>query len=441
MTRPAPFAIATAIVIGLAAVLAPSPLVRPAAALGVLANPDTLSTRHDRTATVPAPGVLANDITILGTTAVLVSGTTNGTVNLAANGGYTYNPVAGFVGTDVFRYRDSGLLTNTVSVTITVTNAAPVAVNDSYTATTAVTLVVPAPGVLANDQDSDGDALTASIVSGSGNGSLSLSSNGAFTFTSGGSFTGIRTFSYRVSDGLLWSGSATVSIQVNAPSPTPTPTPTPTPAPTPTPTPTPAPTPTPTPAPAPVPTIPLPTIPLPTIPLPTIPIPTIPIPIGTPQPTSTVPASGNPSATPTSAATPDASSSAAATSSDAPGGLPPAPSSSTEPAPTGSSASGSGIGPSGTGGSDGSSLTIAGGNVDPFGLLDVGLGGFDGLDWAVPALALTVPGLLLMLAVLAQLAASALWLPVVRRWLGGFGVGRRRRRAGPDDVPRIATKP
>jgi hypothetical protein len=33
-----------------------------------------------------------------------------------------------------------------------------------------------------------------------------------------------------------------------------------------------------------------------------------------------------------------------------------------------------------------------------------------------------------MLAVLAQLSTGALWLPVVRRWLGGFGLGRRRRR-------------
>ncbi|HEY8847095.1 MAG TPA: hypothetical protein VIM24_10580 [Candidatus Limnocylindrales bacterium] len=58
----------------------------------------------------------------------------------------------------------------------------------------------------------------------------------------------------------------------------------------------------------------------------------------------------------------------------------------------------------------------------------------------MPALALTVPGLLLMLAILAQLAASALWLPVVKRWLGGFGVGRRRR-ARPDDGAPVAAKP
>jgi len=55
--------------------------------------------------------------------------------------------------------------------------------------------------------------------------------------------------------------------------------------------------------------------------------------------------------------------------------------------------------------------------------------GFDDIDWAVPALTLTVPGLLLMLAVLAQLSASAVWLPFVRRWLGTFGLARRHRRS------------
>jgi hypothetical protein len=67
------------------------------------------------------------------------------------------------------------------------------------------------------------------------------------------------------------------------------------------------------------------------------------------------------------------------------------------------------------------------GDGAPFDLTSAGLGSFDGIDWAVPALALTVPGLLLMLAVFAQVSVGALWLPVVRRWLGSFGVGRRRR--------------
>jgi hypothetical protein len=50
------------------------------------------------------------------------------------------------------------------------------------------------------------------------------------------------------------------------------------------------------------------------------------------------------------------------------------------------------------------------------------------LVWAVPSLVLTAPGLLLLLAILAQIGGAAAWLPVVRRKLGAFGIGRRRQR-------------
>jgi hypothetical protein len=43
------------------------------------------------------------------------------------------------------------------------------------------------------------------------------------------------------------------------------------------------------------------------------------------------------------------------------------------------------------------------------------------LVWAVPSFALAVPGLLLLLAILAQVAGAAAWLPVARRKLGAFG--------------------
>jgi hypothetical protein len=60
-------------------------------------------------------------------------------------------------------------------------------------------------------------------------------------------------------------------------------------------------------------------------------------------------------------------------------------------------------------------------------IVDGQLGGLDALvDFAVPSLVLTVPGLLVMLAVLAQGFVGALWLPVARRWLGGFGLRRQR---------------
>jgi hypothetical protein len=64
----------------------------------------------------------------------------------------------------------------------------------------------------------------------------------------------------------------------------------------------------------------------------------------------------------------------------------------------------------------------------PVGAVDVGglgLGGVDAIvDWAVPSLVLGVPGILLVLAVGAQVLGGALWVPIVRRGLRGVGVRR-----------------
>jgi hypothetical protein len=51
-------------------------------------------------------------------------------------------------------------------------------------------------------------------------------------------------------------------------------------------------------------------------------------------------------------------------------------------------------------------------------------GGF--LAWSYPALVLSVPGALLLLAIGAQAIGALAWLPLVRRRLGGFGFRGRR---------------
>jgi hypothetical protein len=50
---------------------------------------------------------------------------------------------------------------------------------------------------------------------------------------------------------------------------------------------------------------------------------------------------------------------------------------------------------------------------------------FAGFEWAVPALVLTVPGILIVIAVVVQTMIGLVWLPVARRSLDG---DRRRRR-------------
>jgi VCBS repeat-containing protein len=94
-------------------------------------------------------------------------------------------------------------------------NAAPVAQDDAYTTGYGTTLVVTtADDVLANDSDSDGDALVAVLESAPTKGSLTLNANGTFTYTPNAATSGIDTFTYRASDGLAASNVATVTITV-----------------------------------------------------------------------------------------------------------------------------------------------------------------------------------------------------------------------------------
>ena len=433
---------------------------REAAALSLIAVPDTLSIVHDHTTAVPAPGVLANDVVVLGTKAVLDSPTTHGTVALASNGGYTYDPDPGFVGTDVFRYHDfDGLLpTNTTTVTITVKNNAPTAGNDRWSANAGRRETIDPPGVLENDDDPNGDALQAKLVAGPAHGSLTFRANGGFDYTAVPGFDGDDTFTYVATDGIANSATATVTMHVSASGSTPMPTASPPPTPTPTPIPTPPPTPRPTPPPTPRPTpslpLPTPTLPLPTVslpPLPSVSLPPVVLPTPPTTATPTPPPTARPTPTPTGGATPSPAPGASSTSTD-PGATPSPGTGAGSGGSGGAGGSGGGGGPggangSGTGGGGGSvavgSGPGSGGGSDADGpvfsvggdgptpvvpIVNAGLAGFDGIDWAVPALTLTVPGILLMLAVLAQLSAGAIWLPFVRRWLGAIGPSRRRRR-------------
>lgn len=67
--------------------------------------------------------------------------------------------------------------------------------------------------VLTNDTDPDGNTLTALLVSGPSNGSLSFAADGAFTYTPALDYNGPDSFVYAASDGAL-STNATVNITV-----------------------------------------------------------------------------------------------------------------------------------------------------------------------------------------------------------------------------------
>ncbi len=183
---------------------------------------DAYSVVEDGTLTVDAAsGVLANDSDPENDLlrASVVSGPSNGTLDLGFDGGFTYTPAADFAGTDGFTYvADDGVNDSapaTVTLEVVGENDAPVAEDDAYTATSGATLTVgAASGVLANDSDPEDDPLTATLASGPSNGTLTLEADGGFSYTPDAGFTGTDGFTYVANDGSLDSVEATVSLDV-----------------------------------------------------------------------------------------------------------------------------------------------------------------------------------------------------------------------------------
>ena len=176
---------------------------------------DGATTVHDSPVTID---VLANDSDADGDT-LTVAGTSlpaNGSVVVNVNNTVTYTPNAGFVGTDSFTYtNDDGFGGNaTATVTVEVTNQAPVAVDDVFATQQDTPLNVPAPGALANDSDADGDPLSALQQTGAANGTATLNADGSFSYTPNAGFIGQDSFTYVANDGIVDSNIATVTINV-----------------------------------------------------------------------------------------------------------------------------------------------------------------------------------------------------------------------------------
>jgi VCBS repeat-containing protein len=186
-----------------------------------VATDDAYTTLEDVPLNVAAPGVLGNDTdadghSLSATTSVQPN---HGSLTLNPNGSFSYVPNLNFNGSDSFTYTiDDGFGgsdTATVTLSITPVNDPPVANNDSYSTDEDVPLTVSAlDGVLANDVDVEGDALTGSLVAGPTNGTLALNSDGSFGYTPDQDFNGTDSFSYRANDATLQSNTATVTITV-----------------------------------------------------------------------------------------------------------------------------------------------------------------------------------------------------------------------------------
>jgi hypothetical protein len=180
--------------------------------------PDSYRVGADSALAVPMKeGVLANDSDPDGDPlkADLVGSTQHGQVRLTGTGDFQYVPDKGFVGTDTFVYRADDLADTSgpelVTITVIAPYVAPLAVNDEYAVPVNGTLSILAPGVLANDAG----VVTASLVTGTAHGTLTLHADGSFTYVPATDFSGTDGFTYQAADAAgAQSGSAQVTITV-----------------------------------------------------------------------------------------------------------------------------------------------------------------------------------------------------------------------------------
>lgn len=167
-----------------------------------VANDDTASGDED---SIISGNVLTNDTEEDGDPieSTLITGTSNGTFELNADGSFIYTPNENFNGSDQAEYITCDINSNcdtaVVFITVNPVNDAPTAGDDffevdnitSYTATVAF-----------EASDIDGDALTFAIVSSTANGTLTLDANGDYTYQANADYIGLDAFEYSACDGI-----------------------------------------------------------------------------------------------------------------------------------------------------------------------------------------------------------------------------------------------
>jgi VCBS repeat-containing protein len=148
-------------------------------------------------------------------TASLQTAPGHGSVTVHADGTFRYTPAADYAGADSFVVLvddgHGGTATATVNVTVTAVNDAPTA--SAPAVTTAEDTAVSGQVTLG---DVDGDALTASLQTAPGHGSVTVNADGSYTYTPAANYAGADSFVVLVDDGHGGTTTAAVNVTVTA---------------------------------------------------------------------------------------------------------------------------------------------------------------------------------------------------------------------------------
>ena len=145
----------------------------------------------------------------------LVSWPSNGDLDFASNGSFTYSPSLNFYGNDSFTYQVCDPFGEcdqaTVTISIMEVNDNPIIQNDAFTLNEDQTLQANAA---ANDLEPDGSLLLYSVVFEPIHGELTMFNDGFFTYVPFDDYNGTDSFVYRACDpcGVCVQGTVTLTI-------------------------------------------------------------------------------------------------------------------------------------------------------------------------------------------------------------------------------------
>lgn len=185
-------------------------------------KPQVMHINEDDSITSSAPGILrAYQINDAERYRVRVlSDVFNGQLELEPDGGYRYRPHDNFYGTDSFLFQllDQEEVVHTGTVVFEIANIPdpPLAEPDTYELFEDRVLRVPAPGVLENDKDPDGDELSLELRDDVSHGQLNLKYDGSFQYQPESNWSGDDCFTYVVNAGTRQSQPVMVTINVRA---------------------------------------------------------------------------------------------------------------------------------------------------------------------------------------------------------------------------------